>query len=82
MTPRFPLYIDGDDRSAASGRHPCVDEQPRNVCLTTIVQDAWARGQALTVHGWVYRDPNSEALEPTYAQAVAHLNQGSRRHAE
>ena len=29
-------------------------EQARNVCLTTIVQDAWARGQRLTVHGWVY----------------------------
>ena len=24
------------------------------MCLTTIVQDAWARGQALSVHGWVY----------------------------
>jgi carbonic anhydrase len=26
-----------------------------NVCETTIVQDAWARGQDLTVHGWTYR---------------------------
>jgi len=25
-----------------------------NVCQTTIVQDAWDRGQDLTVHGWVY----------------------------
>jgi carbonic anhydrase len=32
-----------------------VIEQVVNVCQTTIVQDAWARGQALTVHGWVYR---------------------------
>lgn len=31
-----------------------VIEQARNVCQTTIVQDAWARGQPLTVHGWVY----------------------------
>jgi carbonic anhydrase len=31
-----------------------VIEQVRNVCLTSIVQDAWARGQALSVHGWVY----------------------------
>jgi carbonic anhydrase len=31
-----------------------VIEQVRNVCQTTIVQDAWARGQALTVHGWIY----------------------------
>ena len=31
-----------------------VVEQVANVCQTTIVQDAWARGQALTVHGLVY----------------------------
>lgn len=31
-----------------------VIEQVANVCDTTIVQDAWARGQALAVHGWVY----------------------------
>ncbi len=29
-------------------------EQARNVCLTTIVSDAWSRGQPLAVHGWVY----------------------------
>jgi carbonic anhydrase len=31
-----------------------VVEQVVNVCQTTSVQDAWARGQAVTVHGWVY----------------------------
>ncbi|MGB9428585.1 MAG: carbonate dehydratase [Gammaproteobacteria bacterium] len=31
-----------------------VIEQARHVCRSTIVQDAWARGQSLTVHGWVY----------------------------
>ena len=29
-------------------------EQARNVCRTTIVQDAWRRGQGLAVHGWIY----------------------------
>jgi len=29
--------------------------QARRVCRTTIVQQAWDRGQALTVHAWVYR---------------------------
>jgi carbonic anhydrase len=29
-------------------------EQVANVCQTTIVRDAWERGQTLTVHGWVY----------------------------
>lgn len=31
-----------------------VIEQVVNVCQTTIVQDAWERGQELTIHGWVY----------------------------
>jgi len=31
-----------------------VIEQTLNVCQTTVVQDAWERGQNLTVHGWVY----------------------------
>jgi carbonic anhydrase len=25
-----------------------------NVCATTIAREAWERGQALAVHGWVY----------------------------
>lgn len=32
-----------------------VIEQVVNVCETTIVQDAWANNQDLTVHGWAYR---------------------------
>lgn len=31
-----------------------VIEQVVNVCQTTIVQDAWDRGQQVTVHSWVY----------------------------
>jgi carbonic anhydrase len=31
-----------------------VIEQARHVCQTSIVQDAWNRGQALAVHGWIY----------------------------
>ncbi|MSU23976.1 MAG: carbonate dehydratase [Opitutus sp.] len=31
-----------------------VIEQVANVCQTTIVRDAWDRGQELTVHGWIY----------------------------
>jgi len=31
-----------------------VAEQVANVCHTTVVRDAWARGQDLTVHGLVY----------------------------
>lgn len=32
-----------------------VLEQAHNVCRTTIVQDAWKRGQPLTVNAWIYR---------------------------
>ena len=31
-----------------------VIQQVNNVCQTTIVNDAWERGQSLAVHGWVY----------------------------
>ena len=31
-----------------------VIEQVANVCRTTVVREAWARGQQLAVHGWIY----------------------------
>ena len=31
-----------------------VVSQVRNVCQTTIVNDAWRRGQPLSIHGWIY----------------------------
>ena len=31
-----------------------VRDQVTNVAQTTIVQDAWGRGQRLTIHGWIY----------------------------
>lgn len=53
-----------------------VLEQARNVCTTTVVQDAWARGQAVVVHGWVYGLHNGllEDLKMT-ASAAADLDQ-------
>ena len=32
-----------------------VIEQVVHVARTTIVQDAWRRGQPLTLHAWIYR---------------------------
>lgn len=32
-----------------------VRRQVENLCHTRIIQNAWARGQSLAVHGWVYR---------------------------
>jgi carbonic anhydrase len=31
-----------------------VIEQAKHVAETTIVQEAWQRGQELSIHGWVY----------------------------
>jgi carbonic anhydrase len=62
-----------------------VIEQVANVCQTTIVQDAWARGQSLSVHGWVYslldgrvRELGMDAgsrdeLAPAYEHALTRL---------
>ncbi len=41
----------------AQARRLCelnIQEQVRNVCESTIVRDAWKRGQSLAVHGWAY----------------------------
>lgn len=40
-----------------------VREQVLNIGQTTIVEDAWARGQPLQVHGWVYSLENGLLLD-------------------
>jgi carbonic anhydrase len=45
----------GDDRRLDRLCELNVIEQVVNVCQSTVVRDAWARGQALAVHGWIYR---------------------------
>jgi carbonic anhydrase len=50
-------HLDALTDPQARARRLCelnVVEQAVNVCETTIVQDAWARGQSLAVHGWIY----------------------------
>jgi len=32
-----------------------IDSQTRHVARTTILEDAWARGQEISIHGWIYR---------------------------
>ena len=46
--------VTGDDERFARLCELNVAEQVVNVCRTTIVEDAWARGQELTVHGVIY----------------------------
>jgi carbonic anhydrase len=47
-----------------------VIEQVANVCQTTIVRDAWERGQEVGVHGWIYglQDGRLRDLDVTVAQ--------------
>ena len=50
-------HLDDVDDPARAADRLCelnVIEQVANVCQTTIARDAWARGQELTVHGWIY----------------------------
>ena len=35
-----------------------VKEQVRNICNTSIVQQAWKKGRELSVHGWIYSIEN------------------------
>ncbi|HNB50950.1 MAG TPA: carbonate dehydratase [Anaerolineales bacterium] len=49
--------LEGLPDFSAKARRLCelnVLEQVRHVCETTILQDAWGRGQAVAVHGWIY----------------------------
>src|SRR5688572_8647866 len=65
-----------------------VVEQVGNVCHTTIVRDAWDRGQALTVHSWIYGLKDGlirnlgmsisamDQLDPQYRAALAAIESG------
>jgi carbonic anhydrase len=46
--------IPGEDARADRLSELNVAEQVSNVARTTVVQEAWERGQELSVHGWVY----------------------------
>ncbi|KAB2924098.1 MAG: carbonate dehydratase [Bacteroidetes bacterium] len=63
-----------------------VIEQVLNVCETTVIQDAWARGADLNVHGWIYglkdgivRDLNVTMNDPAdmlrvHDNAISHVH--------
>jgi carbonic anhydrase len=62
-----------------------VVEQVVNVCRSTVVQDAWERGQPLSVHAWIYGLHDGrirelgfgvgghDQLQPAYDAALASL---------
>ncbi|MDQ3286745.1 MAG: carbonate dehydratase [Pseudomonadota bacterium] len=63
-----------------------VLEQVAHVCHTTILKDAWQRGQKISVHGWVYSLQNGlvhdlgididavDRLPTEYAQALERID--------
>jgi carbonic anhydrase len=67
-----------------------VIEQVVNVSQSTVLQDAWSRGQTVTLHGWVYgvhdgllqdlaMSVNSaEGLAGLYREAIARVAQTTR----
>ncbi len=73
------------DRQQAALCELNVLEQARNVCRATVVRRAWARGQGVIVHGWIYglhdgmlQDirmsvAGNADIAPAYDQALAAL---------
>jgi len=67
-----------------------VIEQVANVAQSTVLQDAWSRGQEVTLHGWVYgvhdgllqdlqmNVESGDSLESLYRAAVDRVAQASR----
>ncbi len=54
---KYPDILSALAGAAAQADRLCelnVVEQVVNVCETSILRDAWERGQDLSVHGWVY----------------------------
>jgi len=59
-----------------------VIEQVVNVCVSTVMSDAWAQGQKITVHGWAYgvhdgllhdlhmTVDSADSIEPVYRAAI------------
>ncbi len=85
---KYAAQIDALVSPAARADRLCelnVLEQARHVCATTVVEDAWARGQPLAIHGWIYRLDDGvirdlgfsviaqREVAPTMARAVAAL---------
>ena len=91
---KHAILLDGFDSESLRHGRLCelnVIEQVNNVCQTTIVQDAWARGQTLSVHGLVYglhdgrvtkiaMDIDAlERLQPVYDAALAAVGRSGVR---
>ena len=76
---RHELNAIGDERARIDRLCELnVIHQVRNVTSDLVVRDAWARGQPLTIHGWVYSlenglvtDLNISVSRPEHAEPLA-----------
>jgi carbonic anhydrase len=67
-----------------------VIEQVVNVCVSTVMTDAWAKGQKVTIHGWAFgvhdgllQDlhmsvSSHDAIEPAYRAALSGVTEGRK----
>ena len=72
--------LDALPDDAARHRRLCelnVVEQVLNVSQTTVVREAWARGQPLELHGWIY-DVGDGLLHDLYSILKPETNGGNR----
>ncbi|MDX1524871.1 MAG: carbonate dehydratase [Pseudidiomarina maritima] len=73
----------GDDRARLDRLCELnVIEQVRNLAKTTIIQQAWDRGQELAIHGWVYsiedglvRDMEVTVRDRASLERIYHFNE-------
>jgi carbonic anhydrase len=80
-----------DDKRADALVDLNVIEQVVNVCVSTVMVDAWAKGQKVTIHGWAFgvhdgllQDlhmsvTSTDAIEPSYRAALQGVTEGRRR---
>ena len=73
---------DGDGQRGARLVELNVIEQVVNVCVSTVLVDAWAKGQKVSIHGWAFgvndgllhdlhmTVTSTDAIEPLYRAAV------------
>jgi carbonic anhydrase len=93
--PDLMAMVAGDEEAAVDRLCELnVIEQARDVCQTTVVQDAWGRGQPLSVHGWIYdlrdgllRDLQCSAADASgvsdgFDRALNHVKAGAKQIAD
>jgi carbonic anhydrase len=80
VSQKYPTLLEQAEEGPARVDRLCelnVIEQVVNVAQTTVLESAWARGQEVTIHGWIYRlnnglvrDLNVDVADPDLIDAT------------